>query len=137
VSNVNEQRRFYGDAAGGPPTTEPPPYYPPPQPQHQYLPTQPDQYNARAVGYQNAGPREQSQPSAYWPLSIIGLLFNWICGGIAVYYSSQVSKLWMLGDVEGSRKASGRAMVWAIVGIVTGLLFVLLVLAGSSGGSSA
>jgi hypothetical protein len=75
-----------------------------------------------------------AKPSAYWPLSVVGFLFSFLLGGIALYFSSQVGKRWNRGDVAGARKASRTAVVLSILGIVLGLgAAVYLVSTGSSG----
>jgi hypothetical protein len=66
-----------------------------------------------------------AKPSAYWPLSVVGFLFSFLFGGIALYFSSQVGKRWNRGDVAGARKASRTAVVLSIVGIAAGLLAVV------------
>ena len=53
--------------------------------------------------------RPSGKPPAYWPLSIVGLLFSFLFGAIAIYFSVQVGRRWDRGDVAGSRKASRTA----------------------------
>jgi hypothetical protein len=75
-----------------------------------------------------------TRPSAYWPLSIIALLFCLPAGAAAVYFSAQVTNRWNAGNVDGSRKASSTALIVGIVGIAVGLCFVGAALSSSSSG---
>lgn len=76
-----------------------------------------------------------AKPSAYWPLSVVGFLFSFLFGGIALYFSSQVGKRWERGDVAAARKASRTAMILSIIGIAVGTVgAIYLVQSGSSSG---
>ena len=52
-------------------------------------------------------PPGAQKPPAYWPLSIVGLLFSFLFGAIAIYFSVQVGRRWNRGDVDGSRGRPG------------------------------
>jgi hypothetical protein len=67
-------------------------------------------------------------PPNYWAMSIIAFLLSLLFGGIAMYFSYQVGRRYRAADLEGARKASTRAKVWGIVGIVVGGLFWLATL---------
>lgn len=69
------------------------------------------------------------KPSAYWPLSIIALLFSLLFGIIAVVFSAQVGSNWKAGDVEGAMTASRRARLFGIIGILVGVVVTMLVVA--------
>jgi hypothetical protein len=59
-------------------------------------------------------------------MSIVSFLLSFLFGGIAMYFSYQVGQRYRAADLEGARKASSRAKVWGIVGIVIGGLFLLI-----------
>jgi hypothetical protein len=65
-----------------------------------------------------------AKPAAYWPLSIIALIFP-IAGVIGIYFSSQVTSRWTAGDINGAKKASTTALIVDIVGIVIGLCLMM------------
>lgn len=125
----------YEPYAGGPsappqwvdPAAQP---YPPPFPYEPYAggPGQPGPgFGTPSYGAQ--------KPPAYWPLSIVGVLFSFLFGGIAVYFSVQVGKRWERGDVEGARKASRTARTLGIVAIVVGAVGTAILL-GTGYGTS-
>ena len=72
-----------------------------------------------------------TRPSPNWVLSVVSVLFNLIAGGIALYFSSQVTKRWDAGDFEGAAKASKSAKVAAIIGIVLGVIYIFMTLSSS------
>ena len=74
------------------------------------------------------------KPSAYWPLSVVGFLFSFLLGGIALYFSSQVGRRWNRGDVAGARKASRTAVILSIAGILLGLVAAVYLLSTDSAG---
>jgi hypothetical protein len=69
------------------------------------------------------------KPPAYWPLSIIGVLFSFVFGAIAVYFSVQVGRRWNRGDVDGSRRASRTARTLGIIAIIVGVIGTAILLA--------
>src|SRR3954447_5722600 len=75
-----------------------------------------------------------ARPSAYWPLSIIALLFFPPAGAVGIYFSAQVTSRWNAGNIDGSRKASSTALIVGIVGIAIGLCFVGAALSSSGSG---
>ena len=82
-----------------------------------------------------------AHPSAYWPLTIVSVLFSWPIGLAAMYFSYQVGERWRTGDTFGSAKASRLAKIWGTVGVSLGaffwLLFIIaLIAAASSSGDS-
>jgi hypothetical protein len=86
---------------------------------------------AGGPGYQGAPygmPPGGAKPSAYWPLSIVGLLCSLLFGAIAMYYSAQVGRRWNRGDVEGARRASRTARRLGIVAIVVGVIGTAILL---------
>ena len=92
----------------------------------------------QASGYPPGGWPQQAKPNPHWALSVIALIFSLLLGAVALSYSSRVGTLWTAGDVAGSAKASGRAKTWAIVGIVVGGFFTLLIVinAATGGGTT-
>ena len=93
------------------------------------LPYQP--YATPQWGIPQQGP---AKPSAYWPLSVVGFLFSFLLGGIALYFSSQVGRRWNRGDVAGARKASRTAVILSIAGILLGLVAAVYLLSPDSAG---
>jgi hypothetical protein len=89
-----------------------------------------------------------SQPPAYLGWSIVaiigGVLFNLILGApagfVARRYGRQVRVRWAAGDQPGATKASRSARTWAIVSTVLDALglvvFVLIIVPGSSAQSN-
>jgi Interferon-induced transmembrane protein len=127
----------YEPYAGGP--AAPPPYTGgpgSPWPGAAPLPYEP---YAGGPGHSGPGfgtpPYGGQKPSAYWPLSIVGVLFSFLFGGIAVYFSVQVGRRWERGDIEGARKASRTARTLGIVAIVVGAVGTAILL-GTGYGSS-
>ncbi|MFF8902190.1 CD225/dispanin family protein [Streptomyces lydicus] len=75
----------------------------------------------------------EAKPPTRWPLSIVVFLLFWfILGAIAMYYSSQVNARWRSGDVAGAKQASKTALIVNLIGIGVGLLFWILVIAAGS-----
>jgi hypothetical protein len=116
--------------------TDTTPAYPPPptNPWQQQTPHEAQPYGYQdPFGYQPYAtpqygmqpPYGTPKPSAYWPLSVVGFLFSFLVGGIALYFSAQVGRRWNRGDVAGARKASKTAMILGIAGIVVGVLALI------------
>ena len=131
----------------------PPSPYPPPTPQQGSVPPQqrvappppPAAPPPGAFQYPGAGPApaygygqpfQQGKPSAYWPLSIVALLFFLVFGAIGLYFSSEVGNRWGRGDLEGARKASRTALTLDVIGIVLGVIVILVWSSSGSTGSS-
>ena len=74
-------------------------------------------------------PPGTGKPPAYWPLSIVGLLFSFLFGAIAIYFSVQVGRRWNRGDVDGSRRASRTARTLGIIAIIVGVIGTAILLA--------
>jgi len=74
---------------------------------------------------------DTGKPSAYWPLSIVAILFSVIFGAIAIYFSSEVGNRWNRGDREGARKASKTALILGLIGVGVGLILIVAVVANS------
>ena len=68
------------------------------------------------------------KPPAYWPLSIVGVLFSFLFGLVALYFSAQVGRRWDRGDVEGSWAASRWARNLGIVAIAVGVIGSVILL---------
>jgi hypothetical protein len=65
-------------------------------------------------------------PPSHLAMSIVACLLSvGVFGGVAIYFSSRVGRRWAAGDLAGARRASARARVWGIVGLVVGGLFWL------------
>lgn len=71
------------------------------------------------------------KPRPYWGWSVIVLVFPFIFGFLALYFSIQVGQRFARGDVQGAQRASKYARVWGVVGLVVGT-WVLLLQLGSS-----
>jgi Interferon-induced transmembrane protein len=72
------------------------------------------------------------KPPAHWPLSIVGVLFSFLFGVIAIYFSVQVGRRWNRGDVEGAQRASRRARTIGIIAIIVGVIGTAIILAADS-----
>jgi hypothetical protein len=121
----NDQPAWYpseGYAATYAPATEPQyPGYPPPAYFTEYGPG-PHAYGQAPTGY--TGP-PLVRPPQYWPLVAIAVVLSGLIGGaVALYFAVQVDRRWAAGDIEGARKASRLAKIWAILGIVVSMLIV-------------
>jgi len=118
--------------AGGP--AYPPPYAGGPDGDYQPYAGGPQAYQpyAGGPGYGYGGPYGGQKPPAYWPLSIVGLLFSFLFGAIAIYFSIQVGRRWDRGDAEGARKASRTARILGIVAIIVGLIGTAILLGADS-----
>ncbi|MFF8313121.1 CD225/dispanin family protein [Streptomyces lydicus] len=78
-------------------------------------------------------PTTEARPPTHWPLSIVVFVLFWfLFGAIAMYYSSQVTTRWRFGDVVGAKQASKSALIINLIGIGVGTLFWLLVIATGS-----
>jgi hypothetical protein len=66
------------------------------------------------------------QPPEYWVLSMIAVLFSFVFGAIALYFSYQVGQRYRAGNLVGATKASKLARTWGIAGIVVGSLTILV-----------
>jgi TIR domain/Interferon-induced transmembrane protein len=120
-------------------TTPPPPEPQPTQFQPTHFPSTP--FQAQQFVPQQFVPGGQTTgqavaPPNYLGLSIVGFVLSLpaigIFGGIALYFSHQVGQRFAMHDHAGAAKASANARTWAIVGIVVGIFFILL-LAGAGG----
>ncbi len=72
------------------------------------------------------------KPPAYWPLSIVGVLFSFLFGAVAIYFSVQVGRRWDRGDVDGSQRASRTARTLGIIAIVVGVIGTAIILGAQS-----
>jgi hypothetical protein len=65
---------------------------------------------------------------------------GWALAGVSIYYSTQTTKLWGLGQREQAQEAAKKAKLYAIlapvVGIVTGCCVGAILAAASGGGAS-
>ncbi len=77
-------------------------------------------------------PPGTQKPPAYWPLSIVGLLFSFLFGAIAIYFSVQVGRRWNRGDVDGARRASRTARTLGIIAIIVGVIGTAILLAADA-----
>jgi len=68
------------------------------------------------------------KPPAHWPLSIVGVLFSFVFGAIAIYFSAQVGRRWNRGDLDGARRASRTARTIGIIAIVVGVIGTAILL---------
>lgn len=66
---------------------------------------------------------DEPMPPTYMLWAILSTVCCcFIPGIVAIVFSAQVSSKYYSGDIEGSRKASGRAEIWIIVSFVLGVL---------------
>ena len=73
-------------------------------------------------------PPGEPKPPAHWPLSIVGVLFSFVFGAIAIYFSVQVGRRWDRGDLDGARRASRTARRIGIIAIVVGVIGTAILL---------
>ena len=126
----------YQPYAGGPPAGRPYAGTAPPEQPYAGGPASDPPY-AGGPGYTGPGygspygmpPPGSQKPPAYWPLSIVGVLFSFLFGAIAVYFSVQVGRRWNRGDVDGSRRASRTARTLGIIAIIVGAIGTAILLA--------
>jgi hypothetical protein len=110
----------------------------PPEPQPvQFPPVQLQPFQAQPFVPQQFVPGGQTMgqpvaPPNYLGLSIVGFVLNFLFGGIALYFSHQVGQRFAANDHAGAQRASANARTFAIVGIVVGVLF-FLILVGAEG----
>ncbi len=121
----------YQPYAGGPPTGQSD------QSGQSYQPYQPyaggPDYAGPGYGSPYGRPRPGMQkPPAHWPLSIVGLLFSFLFGAIAIYFSVQVGRRWDRGDVDGSRRASRTARTLGIIAIIVGVIGTAIIVGADS-----
>lgn len=81
------------------------------------------------------GSREEPMPPTYLVWSVVmTVLCCMPAGVVAIVFSSLVSSRYYTGDTEGSRRASRMAEIWIIIsfvaGVITGTLYLPMLLAG-------
>jgi hypothetical protein len=136
TGGVTEPVPPYQPYAGGPATGQPYAGGAPSEPPYAGGPVSEQPY-AGGPGYTGPGygspygmpPPGSQKPPAYWPLSIVGVLFSFLFGAIAVYFSVQVGRRWNRGDVDGSRRASRTARTLGIIAIIVGAIGTAILLA--------
>jgi len=73
-------------------------------------------------------------------LAIVSLLCCWPIGIPAVVFAARVNTKWAQGDLPGATDASGKARMFAFIalglGIVLGILYGILIAAGTLSGFS-
>jgi hypothetical protein len=62
-------------------------------------------------------------------LSVIALLLAVLPGAVALYYSYQVGATYAVGDLLGAQRASSRAQIWGLVGVVIGVIAIIALMA--------
>lgn len=66
-------------------------------------------------------------PSTNLVWGILATLFCCLATGIvSIIYASQVGSRWSRGDAEGARRASGAALMWALLSPVAGIVSLIL-----------
>jgi hypothetical protein len=136
TGGVTEPVLPYQPYAGGPAAGQPYAGGAPSEPPYAGGPVSEQPY-AGGPGYTGPGygspygmpPPGSQKPPAYWPLSIVGVLFSFLFGAIAVYFSVQVGRRWNRGDVDGSRRASRTARTLGIIAIIVGAIGTAILLA--------
>jgi hypothetical protein len=118
------------------PSPKPPSYFAtsaPPQTGQQPVAVQPTPppYAAASPGpwAPVVGAPTMPEPPSHRRMTIVSAVLSlWLFGGgIAMYFSRQVGRRYQAGDLEGARRASRKAKVWGIVGMVVGPLVLLLI----------
>ena len=130
----------HGRSSGEPDPDGPPDPMPPYEPYAGGPPSgQPYQPYAGGPGYSGPGygspygmPPGGPKPSAHWPLSIAGVLFSFLFGAFAIYFSVQVGRRWNRGDVEGAQRASRTARTLGIIAIIVGVIGTAILLTADS-----
>lgn len=116
------------------------PMTPPPQPQQAYpAPAPPQQYAPPAPPQQAYPPPGQPYiPPGYTaapmqqPKSGLGnaIAVTILCcmplGAVAIVYATQVDKKWAMGDYAGAQHAAKMANLWATIGAVIGIIWILI-----------
>lgn len=67
-----------------------------------------------------------AQPRSYlvWAI-VVAVIFNLICGVIAIIYAVKVKAKYRVGNIEGSRRCSESAQWWIAGGICLGLILMV------------
>jgi Interferon-induced transmembrane protein len=73
--------------------------------------------------------RSADRPSPGWALSVVGVLFSFLLGAIALWFSWQVGRRWNAGDAEGARKASRSARTFGLIAVVVGAVVTVALVA--------
>lgn len=86
-----------------------------------------------AYGGAAGGPAGQAPPN-YLVLAILSILCCLPFGIASIVFSTQVNSKWTMGDQAGALDASKKAKLFAIIGLVGGivgtLIYVVLIVAG-------
>src|SRR6188508_172852 len=101
-------------------------------------PPPPPPYGAMPAGQPSAG---GPPPPNYLVWAILATIFCCLPLGIpAIVFASQVNSKWQTGDFSGAQEASRKAKqfsLWStIAGVVVGVLYALLIVAGAVGSNT-
>lgn len=72
----------------------------------------------------DAMPAERPKPYMIWAI-VVAVLFNIVCGIIALVYSVKVKTKYAAGNVESAGRCSVTAQWWIAVGICVGLIMTV------------
>lgn len=78
---------------------------------------------------------ETEKPQNYMVLSVVSVFLFWIVGFVALINSVRVDKLWNDGQGEKARKASKTAHDVALVAIIIGAIFYVIMIIGIAASS--
>jgi hypothetical protein len=117
-----------------PPSATPPPAAASPSAARQPFasqPTAPPAANQPRPPAGGAPPQVDAPPGAaprsHLAMSIVACLLSVSVAGAALHFSSQVDRRYAAGDLDGARRASGKARIWGIFGIAAAPLVWLVV----------
>lgn len=110
-------------------------YQPEPQPPQPQMPPYGNQYGGYPSQSWSRAP-VANKPKSNLAYAIVVTLFCCLPFGIvAIVYAAQVDAKWNAGDWHGADRAARSAKNWALVGVVSGLIFsfiyVLIVLSSA------
>jgi Interferon-induced transmembrane protein len=83
---------------------------------------------ARAAWYEGRHPHPPERVSSHLRLAVVGLLLSFLFGIPAVLFAVLARRSLSRGQVVTAKKQARRALIFSWTGIITGTLFLLLVL---------
>jgi hypothetical protein len=69
------------------------------------------------------------RPNPGWALSVVGVLFSFLFGAIALWFSWQVGRRWAAGDTVGAQQAARNARTFGLIAVVVGVLVTVALVA--------
>lgn len=117
-------------AAASLPAADEPPQIPEQQPD--YNAPRPQQVYDNAAYVAQSAEMEKKPPTYMVWSVLVALLFNTLCGVIAIVYSWKVSSKYRQGNIESAKKCSDSAQWWIAISICVGLITIVYQLAVGS-----